>query len=185
MFANSSQAIGTGDSRQLWRCRADAAILATMLLALLLQTAVAVTPGAPAGPGQPPATLVVAPVAMAIAGFDSDGDGRTSRSEMEAGVRRSFAAVDSGNSGAIGYIAFADWAERWLGDRNALPSPFEVDGNGDDRITLAELQAAFGRVFVRLDTDKDGSLTHKELLTIRAMAPRDLRDASRGGKPKR
>jgi len=144
-----------------------------MLLALLLQAAVPALP-VPAVPGQPPATFVVEPVGMAIAGFDSDGDGRTSRVELDAGVRRSFAAIDTGKAGTIGYIAFADWAERWLGDRNALPSPFEVDSDGDNRITLAELQATFARIFARLDVDKDGVVTRKELLTIRAMAGRTM-----------
>ena len=142
-----------------------------MLLALLLQAAA--VPVATV-PGQPPATFVVEPVGMAIAGFDSDGDGRTSRAELDAGVRRSFASVDTTRAGTLGYIAFADWAERWLGDRNALPSPFEVDGDGDNRITLAELQAAFARIFARLDVDKDGFVTRKELLTIRAMAGRTM-----------
>lgn len=146
----------------------------SMLLALLLQAAVLPASPLPTGPGQPPATFVVEPVGMALAGFDADGDGRTSRAEMEAGIRRSFAGVDTAHSGSIGYIAFADWAERWLGDRNALPSPFEVDGDGDNRITLAELQAAFARVFARLDVDKDGSLSRKELLTIRATAGRQM-----------
>ena len=145
-----------------------------MLLALLLQAAA--VPAVPVAtvPGQPPATFVVEPVGMAIAGFDSDGDGRTSRAELDAGVRRSFASVDTTRAGTLGYIAFADWAERWLGDRNALPSPFEVDGDGDNRITLAELQAAFARIFTRLDTDRDGFVSHKELLTIRAMAGRTM-----------
>jgi Ca2+-binding EF-hand superfamily protein len=144
-----------------------------MLLALLLQAAVPASP-VPAVPGQPPATFVVEPVGMAIAGFDGDGDGRTSRAELDAGVRRSFAAIDTAHAGTLGYIAFADWAERWLGDRNALPSPFEVDGDGDNRITLAELQAAFARIFARLDVDRDGFVTRKELLTIRAMAGRTM-----------
>lgn len=144
-----------------------------MLLALLLQAAVPALP-VPAVPGQPPATFVVEPVGMAIAGFDADGDGRTSSAELDAGVRRSFAAIDTGKAGTIGYIAFADWAERWLGDRNALPSPFEVDSDGDNRITLAELQATFARIFARLDVDKDGVVTRKELLTIRAMAGRTM-----------
>jgi hypothetical protein len=159
-------------SAPLWRQRAVAGITTAMLLALLLQTAV---PSAiPSSPGQPPATFVVEPVAMAIAGFDADSDGSITRAELDAGTRRSFATVDPGDSGTIGYIAFADWAERWLGDRNALPSPFEVDHNGDNRVTLAELQATFGRVFARLDTDKNGQLAHKELLTIRAMAGREM-----------
>ncbi|MCU6455377.1 EF-hand domain-containing protein [Sphingomonas sp. A2-49] len=139
-----------------------------MLFALLLQVA------APATPAQPPATLVVEPVGMAIAAFDADGDGRTTRAELAAGVARSLAAIDTAHAGSIGYIAFADWAERWLGDRNALPSPFEVDADGDDRITLAELQAAFARVFARLDVDRDGSVSRKEVLTIRATAGRQM-----------
>lgn len=153
-----------------------------MLIALLVQAAAAASSprNAPQIPAQPPATFVVEPVGMAIAAFDADGDGRTTRAEMEAGVARSFAAFDSGRTGAIGYIAFADWAERWLGDRNALPSPFEVDGDGDNRITPAELQATFARLFARLDADRDGAVSRKELLTIRASAGRDAGPRGKG-----
>lgn len=140
-----------------------------MILALLLQAAAP----APKPPEQPPATMVVEPVAMAIAAFDADGDARTTRAELEAGVRRSFATVDTKGSGALGYIAFADWAERWLGDRNALPSPFETDADGDNRVSLAELQAKFAETFSRLDRDKDGVVTRAECLTIRAVVPAD------------
>ena len=102
-----------------------------------------------------------------------------------ARVRRSYRAVDTGNGGRIGYIAFADWTERWLGDRNALPSPWEVDANNDDRITLAELEAALVRTFDRLDRNKDGALTRPELLTIRAQVgdPRRRRGRDRDEEP--
>lgn len=133
-----------------------------MLLALLLQAAL------PPTPPQPPATMVVEPVAMLLATFDADGDGRTTRAEVQAGAKRTFAAIDPSNTGSLGYIAYSDWAERWLGDRNALPSPFEVDADGDNRITLAELDAQLGRTFDRFDRNKDGALTRAELLTIRA-----------------
>lgn len=147
-----------------------------MLIALLLQAAV------PAGPPpQPPATMVVEPVAMLLATFDADGDGRTTRGEMEAGVRRTFAAIDTGHTGKLGYIGYSDWAERWLGDRNALPSPFEVDSDGDNQITAAELTAQLGRTFDRLDRNKDNALTRPELLTIRASAS-DRDSQGRGGK---
>jgi hypothetical protein len=150
---------------------------------LVLAQAPAQVPGqvpAPAGPPpQPPATLVVEPVAMAIAGFDADGDARVTRAELVAGVQRSFTEIDTAGARALGYIAFADWAERYLGDRNALPSPFETDRDGDNRITLAELQAKLDEVFVRLDRDKDGVVTRAECLTIRAMAPRDRPDDER------
>jgi hypothetical protein len=126
----------------------------------------------PAGSGPPPTatqpTMVVEPVAMMIAAFDTDGDGRVTRDEMRKGVAKSFAAIDTGNTGSIGYIGYGDWALKWLGDANALPSPFSVDADNDNRITLAELQDALARAFDRLDKDHDGVLTRAELLTIRA-----------------
>jgi len=130
-------------------------------LALALQSA--------PNPDQPPdQTMMVEPAAMLIATFDADGDGKITRAEMAAGLARTFNAVDTDHKGSIGYIQYGDWALIWLGDRNALPSPFEVDGDHDNRITLAELQARFDRTFARLDANHDGVLTHAELLTIRA-----------------
>lgn len=137
--------------------------------ALALQTpATPQTPPAPL-PGAEPIPLMIAePVAMAIAAFDADGDAQVSRAEFNAGVERSFAAIAK-DQPSIGYIQFGDWAERWLGNRNALPSPFEVDQDGDNRITLAELQARFALFFDRFDRDKDGVLKRSELLTVRQL----------------
>ena len=153
-----------------------------ILLALALQVA---PPPAPPAAYQPAvATIVAEPVAMMLAAFDSDGDARLTQAEAQAGVARSFAAADPAKSGSIGYIAFADWAERWLGDRNAVPSAFEVDRDGDNSITLAELQDRMGAIFARMDKDKDGVLTRAELLTIRTpvLAP-DRRGRSRPPTP--
>ncbi len=126
----------------------------------------------PAAPATAPAatqpTMVVEPVAMMIASCDADGDGRVTRAELTACIARSFAAIDTAHSGSIGYIGYGDWALKWLGDANALPSPFSVDSNGDNRITLEELQAELARTFDRLNKDHDGILTRAELLTIRA-----------------
>jgi len=134
----------------------------------MLALALALLQAAP-NPGQPPdQTMMVEPVAMMIAACDADGDARTSAAELSACVARSYAAIDSAGAGSIGYIQFGDWSARMLGDRNALPSPFEVDGDHDDRITLAELQADLARIFARLDADHDGIVTRAECLTIRA-----------------
>lgn len=122
----------------------------------------------PEGNPAPIPLMIAEPVAMAIATFDVDHDGIVTRAEFDAGVRRSFEVSAKGQA-TIGYIAFGDWSERWLGNRNALPSPFEVDADGDNRITLPELQARFDLFFTRFDTDKDGSLRRIELLTVRTM----------------
>jgi hypothetical protein len=126
----------------------------------------------PAGSGPAPVatqpTMVVEPVAMMIATCDADGDGRVTRAELGPCVARSFASIEGAHAGSIGYIGYGDWALKWLGDANALPSPFSVDADNDNRITPAELQAALARVFDRLDKDHDGVLTRAELLTIRA-----------------
>ena len=115
---------------------------------------------------QTPATIVVEPVAMMIAGLDADGDGVTTRTEMETGVRRSFEAI-AGSAPGIRYLAFADWALRYLGDRNALPSPFDVDRGGDGQVTLDELQSQFSRLYSRFNTDGTEGITRAELLTFR------------------
>ena len=62
---------------------------------------------------------------------------------------------------------YSDWAKTWLGDANVVPSPYSVDTDDDNRITLAELQAEFDRFFDRFDIDKNGSVTRAELLTLR------------------
>ena len=157
-----------------------------LILALLLQVAMQPLPGAPPpGLPQPPATMAYEPAATLIATFDADGDARVTRAELEAGVRRGFAAIDTAKAGTLGYIAFADWAERCLGDRNALPSPFETDNNGDNRVSLPELQAKLTEFFIRYDRDKDNVVTRAELLTIRARAYGDDGPRDGKGKPKR
>ena len=154
-----------------------------LILALLLQSAPAGPPPS-AGPRQPPATIMAEPAALLIAAADADGDARVTRAELDKALERSFAAVDSQNSGSLGYIAFADWAERYLGDRNVLPSPFDVDRDGDNRITLDELKSRFAAIFARMDRDADGVLTRAELLTIRSSAFVD-RPAGADGKRRR
>lgn len=144
-------------------------------------------PGTP----QTPATMVVEPAAMMIAACDADGDAMVDRGELIACVRHAFETIDTEKRGAIRYIQYSDWAKKWLGDANALPSPFEIDRDNDDQITLEELQDQFSRLFARYDTDKDHLVSRAELLTFRTApvgangptAPRpDAKRSPKGGR---
>lgn len=146
----------------------------------LAQQAPVVPPAAPGPRPNPIPTVMAEPVGLLIAGFDRDGDARVTRTEYEAGLRASFDAIDTRKTGMLGYIGYSDWLERWLGDRNTLPSPFETDRDGDDKISFAELDARFDLLWTRLDTDKDGVISRKELLTIRPQAFERERGGRRG-----
>ena len=74
-----------------------------------------------------------------IAACDRDGDAKVERYELEECVTASLAAFDPNKTGKLRYIAFGDWALRYLGDRAALPSPYEVDRDNDGEVTLADL----------------------------------------------
>lgn len=133
---------------------------------------------------QPAFTVIVEPVAMMIAAFDADGDGKVTRAEFDAGLRRSFDAVDTRHQGWLGYIAYSDWQERWMGDRNTVPSPFETDRDGDNKISFAEVAERFELLFTRFDADKNGVIERKELVTIRPqMAPPGMGRGKKGRGP--
>lgn len=146
-----------------------------MILAMLLMQTVQTTPDVvvtapPAAIQQAPATIVVEPAAMFIAACDADGDAIVTRAELSACVARSFAEADTGKTGSLRYLAYSDWALKWLGDRTALPSPYDVDRNSDDQITLAELQDYFAKLYSRFDRDREGRVPRANLLTFKARA---------------
>lgn len=165
-----------------------------MTLSLLL-TLLAAQPGAP--PSPPPATIrpgeapqgvsavpiseVAEPLGLAVAAFDADQDGLTGLAEYEAAVGRTFAAADRNGDGVLGYIEYSGWAETWLGSQSALPGPFAIDADGDNRISREEFLAEFRRQFARLDKNGDGAISHAELLTIRT--PRLAPVLDRDGRP--
>lgn len=155
-------------------------IVLLLLAAAAAPAAAQVAPVAPGGRGQPVSTIVAEPAAMLIASCDADHDGRTTRAELDACLARSFTEADAAQAGSIGYIGYADWSLKWLGDRNVLPSPFTLDADSDNRITLAELQAQFGALFARFDADKDGAVTRAEALTIKSGAGAEPSGRRRG-----
>lgn len=164
-----------------------------MILALLLLSGaqpgpipapqpVEIRPGqTPEGVSNVPISEVAEPIALAVAGFDRDGNGATSRAEFDEGLARTFTGADTNRDGALGYIEYSNWATIWLGSATALPGPFAIDKDGDNRIAREEFATAFAAEFVRLDKNGDGNITHAELLTLRN--PRMQPVFDRNGRP--
>ena len=128
-----------------------------------------ITPVVPGPQAQPAATVMVEPVAH----DDRRVRPRRRRQGQPRRIRPPGCATASTAStprktGSLGYIGYSDWSERWLGDRNTLPSPFETDRDGDNRITSDELSPRFDLLFARFDINKDG-----------ALAPQRTADAAR------
>jgi hypothetical protein len=125
------------------------------------------------------ATITASPVALAIAGFDRDGDLEVSRSEYDEQVQRSFVRGDRDQDGTIGLIELSAWAEVTLGNATALPGRFDFDRDGDDRISSGEFGAEFTRRFAELDKNKDSKLSRTELVTFVALPDGSLRRRER------
>ena len=162
----------------------------SLLLFALLAAQPASPPPATIRPGESPPGVTPVPISetaeplgLAIAGFDSNGDGLTSRAEFDAALERTFTAADRDGNGTLGYIEYSGWALTWLGSATALPGPFAIDTDGDNQLSRSEFAAAFAIHFARLDANSDGSISHAELLTLRN--PRLPRVLDRDGRPVR
>jgi hypothetical protein len=125
------------------------------------------------------ATITASPVALAIAGFDRDGDLEVSRSEYDEQVQRSFSRGDRDQDGSIGLIELSAWAETTLGNATALPGRFDFDRDGDDKISSGEFGSEFSRRFAELDKNKDSKLSRTELVTFVALPDGSLRRRER------
>lgn len=170
-----------------------------MSLLMLLALAAAQPNPSPAGPPPtaPPATIrpgeapqrvsavpiseVAEPLGLAVAGFDANHDASTTLAEYEEALGRTFVAADRDGGGTLGYLEYSGWAETWLGSQSALPGPFAIDADGDNRLSRDEFLAEFKREFTRLDKSRDGAVSRAELLTVRNPNMRPLWD--RNGRP--
>lgn len=137
----------------------------------------------PQGTSAVPISETAEPLGLAVASFDADRNGATSFAEYDEALARTFAAADRNADGALGYIEYSGWAETWLGSQTALPGPFAVDTDGDNRLSREEFTAEFRRQFARLDADNNGAVSHAELLTLRN--PRMAPVLDRNGRPLR
>jgi hypothetical protein len=120
----------------------------------------------------------------------AEPDGRVTRTGLEAGLRKDFAAADANRDGVLqADEARAVNAQRWTEDQSAI-SPLQ-DWNGDGVIDFNEFAATARTLFRELDRNGNGVLTQDELRPERGGAKppggdreqpnEDRRGGGRGG----
>jgi Ca2+-binding EF-hand superfamily protein len=121
-----------------------------------------------------------------------DKDGKLTRADLEAGLRRDFDAADLNHDGVLEPDEVrAVNQQRWTDDQSAI-SPLQ-DWNGDGVVDFNEFAANARPLFRQYDRNGDGVLTPEELHPGRAAGqqnpegnqdqPNEHRGGRRGGPP--
>lgn len=114
--------------------------------------------------------------------FDTNNDGRVTKDEFQAGIKKRFGEMDLNNDGRItdedlpplmrGQNALSGGAGTGLGMGRGMGFPMlrwlqDVDTNKDGVITLDEAQAAADKRFVLADRNKDGIVDKSDFDALR------------------
>lgn len=104
---------------------------------------------------------------------DRNGDGVITRQEARAAALSEMGNLDTSGDGVLAPAEVSAWVTASSPDRRGFPAQVHAalldatmqlwDGNGDGRITLAELQDAFVDTLLMADHDGDGQVTREEL----------------------
>jgi Ca2+-binding EF-hand superfamily protein len=94
--------------------------------------------------------------------FDGNSDGTVTRDEMEAALRRQFAACDTNGDGRIDMREMQAENDRRFRVNGAGASPL-IDWNQNGQIEFDEFATTARSLFAELDRDMDGKLTSDEL----------------------
>ncbi len=116
-----------------------------------------------ARPRGPSLQRALIPAGLLFASFDTDGDYAASRSELNAGVLRSFAAADQNANTVVSLVELASWREAVLGSRDLLPGNTQFDKNFDSQIEMSEFADVLNGLFESFDRNENGQLEFSEM----------------------
>lgn len=116
--------------------------------------------------GEPPSSLLSPADAMQsirlIQTYDTDHDGVISKTEVEAGLQREFAACDANHDGKLSSSETQAENDRRWKESGPASSPL-IDWSQDGFIDFAEFSNTARSVFSEMDRDQDGSLSVNEM----------------------
>jgi Ca2+-binding EF-hand superfamily protein len=115
--------------------------------------------------------------------YDANSDGTITRAELEEGLHRQFAVVDTNHDGRLDSTEVrAENDRRWQANGTAV-SPL-IDWNQDGVVDFDEFATTARSVFEELDRDHNGVLTPEELRlpAARGMAPGGQPQGPGGGR---
>jgi hypothetical protein len=139
---------------------ATAAGLATLMIGAACSTLGTAPRGRP-GAMPPPITDLERDIRLMLS-YDENTDGTVTRQELDAGLRRQFAACDLNGDGRLdGMETQAENQRRFMAN-GTLASPL-IDWNQDGFVSFEEFATTAHSVFDQMDKDRDGRLTPDEL----------------------
>jgi len=98
--------------------------------------------------------------------LDTNGDGKVTQSEFQAGRSAQMLALDSNKDGKLSRAEFAALGEQRAKakrERRADRMWSRLDSDKDGVLSRAEMDGALVARFQRMDADKDGTLSGSEL----------------------
>jgi Ca2+-binding EF-hand superfamily protein len=98
--------------------------------------------------------------------LDTDGDGRVSRAEFQAGKQAKFDKMDNNNDGVVTTDKETAKAEKkhwWSRSDKSNDKVVKADTNADGQVTASEQSATADAWFTKADTNNDGYLSASEL----------------------
>lgn len=104
--------------------------------------------------------------------YDSNGDGKITRAELEAGLRQDFRQADTNHDGLLDPDEVLAVNQRRIRIDQSIAIPI-IDWNHDGYVDFAEFAAPMRSLFEQYDVDENGVVTLEEMhVRLEHVAPR-------------